>query len=295
MTTVAVVAHRRKRMGGGLPELRAALERAGVTDPIWYEVEKSKKAPKRARRALEAGADLVLVWGGDGTVQRCIDVLAGSGAVVGILPAGTANLLATNLDVPKDLEQAVDIALHGARRRLDVGVVNGERFVVMAGCGFDALMIQDADRGRKDRLGRAAYLWSGARALRAGVVKAQVDVDGERWFAGRLSCLLVGNVGTILAGIQAFDHASPSDGRLDVGVVTAEGPVQWVRALTRTAFGRADRSPFVRTTSGHKIRVRLERKLPYELDGGTRKPTKRLRLDVEPGAVIVAVPEVSAP
>jgi YegS/Rv2252/BmrU family lipid kinase len=295
VTTVAVVAHGRKRLGGGLPELRACLERAGISDPIWHEVDKSKKAPKRARRALEEGADLVLVWGGDGTVQRCIDALAGSGVVVGILPAGTANLFAANLGVPTDLEEAVEIALHGARRELDVGAVNGERFVVMAGCGFDALMIRDADRGRKDRLGRLAYLWSGAHALQASVVKARVDVDGERWFSGRLSCLLVGNVGKILAGIEAFEHASPSDGRLDLGVVTASNPVQWIRALTRTAFGRADCSPFVRTTSGRKIHVRLERKVPYELDGGARKSTKRLRIHVEPRAITVAVPEGSAP
>jgi len=294
MTTVAVVAHARKRLGGGLTELRAYLERVGVTDPIWYEVEKSKKAPKRARRAVEEGADLVLVWGGDGTVQRCIDALAGSDATIGILPAGTANLFAANLGIPTDLEQAVDIALHGARRRIDVGTVNGERFVVMAGCGFDAFMIQDASRGRKDRLGRAAYVWSGARALRSSVVQTRVDVDGERWFTGSQSCLLVGNMGKILGGIEAFEHSSPSDGRLDLGVVTAANPGQWLRALARTAFGRADRSPFVRTTSARRIDVRMERKRPYELDGGTRQPTKRLRFEVEPGAIVVAVPESAA-
>ena len=115
MTQVAVVAHARKTLGGGLTELRVALARAGVTDPIWHEVTKSKRAPQRARDAVEAGADLVLVWGGDGTVQRCIDAIAGSGATVGILPAGTANLLATNLGIPKDLEGALAIALSGTR------------------------------------------------------------------------------------------------------------------------------------------------------------------------------------
>src|SRR5690348_7042753 len=97
---VAVVAHARKTLGGGLSELRAALAREGITDPLWFEVNKSRKAPKKARRALEQGAGLIFVWGGDGTVQRCIDAVAGSDAVLAIVPAGTANLLAANLRIP---------------------------------------------------------------------------------------------------------------------------------------------------------------------------------------------------
>ena len=295
MTQVAVVAHARKTLGGGLTELRAGLARAGVIDPIWHEVTKSKQATKRARRAVEEGADVVLVWGGDGTVQRCIDAIAGSGVPIGILPAGTANLLATNLGIPTDLDAALAIALWGPRRKLDVGKLNGERFTVMAGCGFDALMIKDADRGLKDRFGRAAYVWSGARNLRASVVEARVKVDGEPWFSGRLSCLLIGNVGRLFGGVQAFEHASPDDGLLNLGIVTATSPTQWVRALSRTVVGRADRSPFVRTTMARRIDVRLDRKLPYEVDGGARKATKRLRIEIEPGEISIAVPEGAQP
>ena len=78
MTRVAVVAHAGKSVGGGLVELRRVLEEAGVADPLWYEVPKSRKAPKQVKRALDEGAELVFAWGGDGTVQRCIDVLAGT-------------------------------------------------------------------------------------------------------------------------------------------------------------------------------------------------------------------------
>src|SRR5450755_176300 len=113
MTSVAVVAHSGKSLGGGLTELRSVLAAAGVTDPIWYEVPKSKKAPKRVQRALDAGADLLFVWGGDGMVQRCLDVAAGSGATVAIVPAGTANLFASNVGIPKDIAGAVDVGLHG--------------------------------------------------------------------------------------------------------------------------------------------------------------------------------------
>ena len=95
---VAVLAHAGKSFGDGLLGLRRELERQGIDDPLWFEVPKSRKAPPQAERALEAGAELVFVWGGDGMVQRCVDVLAGSDARLAIVPAGTANLLAGNLD-----------------------------------------------------------------------------------------------------------------------------------------------------------------------------------------------------
>jgi YegS/Rv2252/BmrU family lipid kinase len=291
MATVAVVAHARKSFGGGLPALRKALADEGVTDPLWYEVRKSKHAPDCARRALDQGADLTFVWGGDGTVQRCIDALAGTGAVVAILPAGTANLLASNLDIPADdVAAAVRVGLHGRRRPLDTGSVNGEHFAVMAGAGLDARMIADADRALKDRLGRVAYLYTGARNLSASPVKATIEVDGERFFEGRVSCVLVGNVGKVLGGIQAFPAAQPDDGLLDFGVVTAKNAAQWARTLGKLALGRAEQSPFVEVTRGRQAQIRFARKLPYELDGGARAKARKLRIEVSPRSITVCVP-----
>src|SRR5690349_6795952 len=103
MGTVAVVAHAGKGPDGGLRELRQVLAREGLADPLWYEVTKSRKAAKCARRALAQGAEVLFVWGGDGTVQRCIDAVAGAQVDLAILPAGTANLLAANLRIPADL------------------------------------------------------------------------------------------------------------------------------------------------------------------------------------------------
>jgi diacylglycerol kinase (ATP) len=290
MADIAVVAHSRKSFGGGLPELREILAREGITDPLWFEVEKSRRAPKYARRAAAKGADVIFVWGGDGTVQRCIDAVAGTGVAVAILPAGTANLLASNLQVPHDLPAAVQIGLHGDRRRLDTGSVNGERFTVMAGAGFDARMISDADSGTKSRLGRVAYLYTGAKNLRARRVKATVKVDGRRFFEGKLSCVLTANVGKILGGVEAFPQAQPDDGRLELGVVTAGNPVQWARAFGRVALGQADKSPFAHVTQGKKFKIRFGQKVRYELDGGARPASKELRIRVHPGSVTVCVP-----
>jgi len=292
MSIVAVIAHSGKTFGGGIGELRDLLDSAGITDPLWYDVAKSKQAPDCARDALEKGAGLVFVWGGDGTVQRCIDALAGSDVDIAILPAGTANLLATNLDIPKDLPTAVQIGLHGDRRRLDTGTLNGEHFAVMAGAGLDALMIRDADGGMKDRIGRAAYLWTGARNLSASPVKARIKVDGRKVFSGTVTCVLVGNVGSVLGGLELFEGSRPDDGLLEVGVVTAKSRMQWARTVSRVVLGRAESSPFVTTSRGGKIRIRFDRPVACEVDGGDRPDTEKLRITVRPGSIRICVPSV---
>jgi len=293
MTTVAVVAHSGKLLGGGLPELRSELARAGHSDALWYEVSKSRKAPAAAKRALDDGADLLFVWGGDGTIQRVVDATAGSGATLALLPAGTANLLARNLGIPIDLKGAIDVGLNGDRRALDTGSVNGEHFAVMAGVGLDAFMIKAADSGLKDKVGRVAYVWTGAKALHHDRTKATVKVDGSVTFKGKTSCVLVGNIQKVLGGVTFFDEAQPDDGVLDVGIITANSPIEWARTLSRVAAGKAAKSPFVQVSTGKKIRVTLTKATPYELDGGDRPKTKKLRFAIHPASITVCVPAPS--
>ncbi|MBE3034524.1 MAG: YegS/Rv2252/BmrU family lipid kinase [Actinobacteria bacterium] len=291
MTLVGVVAHSGKTLGGGLGALRTLLAQHGVDDPLWREVPKSKFVPKTVAELVDAGVDLLFVWGGDGSVQKCIDTVGKAPITLAILPAGTANLFATNLGIPTDLEEAVNIGFSGRRRILDVGTVNGERFGVMAGIGFDALLIRDADGGLKDRLGRLAYVVAGVRDIGRDAVQARVEVDGMAWFKGPATCVLVGNMGDVLGGMSAFPDARPDDGRLDVGIVTADSVVDWARTLGRTMVGHPASSPFVETITATRIDVRLEKKLPYELDGGDRPKTKHLRFRVKPAAITVCVPE----
>lgn len=292
MSTIAVIAHGRKRTGD-LPKLRRALERRGVLDPLWVEVPKSKRAPKQLRKLLERGADHVFVWGGDGMAQRCIDTLAGTDATLAIVPAGTSNLLASNLGIPKSVTKAVDVGLTGERRKIDVASLNGERFAVMAGAGFDAEMIDGADGTMKRRLGRAAYLWTGAKSLRARPFEARIRVDGTQWYRGPASCILAGNMGSLFGGVEVFTDAEPDDGLLDLAVITAEGLAQWAGTVGRTIAGHPERSPSFRVTRGRKVKVKLDRKVLYELDGGARSKAKRYRLTVEPGALTVCVPATS--
>jgi diacylglycerol kinase (ATP) len=288
--TVAVIAHRKKSIGGGLDELRRLIAAQGCGTLLWYEVGKSRRSPKKAKLARRKGAELIFIWGGDGMVQRCAGALAGSGVPVAVVPAGTANLLASNLGIPRDIAQAVHIGFHGRRLALDLGKLNGERFAVMAGAGFDGELIRQAGRGLKARVGRLAYVWTGLRHVRDRAVPMTIKVDGTPWFDGRASCVLVGNVGTITGGIRAFDDARPDDGWLELGVATAEGALAWARTLGRMAVGRADRSPFVRTTRARAADVKLGAPLTFELDGGARGVTTRLKVRVDAGALTVCVP-----
>jgi diacylglycerol kinase (ATP) len=290
VSSVGVIAHSSKTLGAGLGALRSLLAEHGIADPLWCEVPKTKFVPKMVAKLVRAGVELLFIWGGDGSVQACIDAVGKAPVTLAILPAGTANLFARNLGIPVDLEKAVKTGLYGRRRRLDVGTVNGERFGTMAGTGFDAVMIRDADSGLKDRLGRFGYVVAGIRGVGRDAVQARVEVDGMAWFKGPATCVLVGNMGDVLGGISVFPDALPDDGRLDVGIITADSVVDWARTLGRTLVGHPATSPFIKTTTATRIDVRLKKKLPYELDGGARPGVKSLRFRVHPAAITVCVP-----
>jgi diacylglycerol kinase (ATP) len=291
---VGVVVHKGKTFGGGLAELRKTLAAAGHADPIWHEVTKSRKARKAVREAVKDGAKLLFIWGGDGMVQRSIDAVRGLDVTLAILPAGTGNLLATDLGIPQDIAGAVDIGLNGKRRKLDVGVMNGERFAAMAGTGFDAIMMRDTDSAEKKELGRLAYFRSSVKAMRARSVRMSIRLDDAAWFKGKASCVLIGNIGKVTGGVEVFADASPSDGKLNVGVVTAKNLWEWIRVFLQVATRSRGGSRLLETKRAKKVKIKLRRKRPYELDGGARPRTKRLKVRVEAAAVTLCVPRSSS-
>jgi diacylglycerol kinase (ATP) len=179
----------------------------------------------------------------------------------------------------------VEIALAGGRRRIGLGRVNDEHFAVMAGAGFDARMIGDADGRLKDRFGRLAYIWTGAKYIRMRPFRARIAVDGSRWYDGDASCILLGNVGKLCGGVEAFEDARPDDGMLELGVTSADGTRQWVQTIARAVVGTASKSSHARTTKAHSVRIKLSKKVPYELDGGNRKKVSKLQIDIRPAAI----------
>ena len=180
---------------------------AGWSPPSWHYTTVEDPGTGMAEAAAVAGADLVLVCGGDGTVREVCAELAGTGIPIGIIPAGTGNLLARNLDIPLYLRAAIDIALTGQDRAIDMvrvsgdGIAEGTHFMVMAGMGFDAAIMEGVNEEIKAKVGWIAYVLSALKSLMFPAVRAEISVDGAEFTTHRARTIVVGNVGFLQAGL----------------------------------------------------------------------------------------------
>jgi len=291
---VAVVAHRDKLDAGNEQRLRSALAEAGLSTASWTLISKGKLAAGAVTEAVDDGAEVVVVGGGDGTVRAGAGALVHRQAALAVLPVGTANLFAGALELPVEPADVVALIGSGQRRTIDTGRCNGEPFIVMAGTGFDAAMVDAADSS-KERLGMIAYLRAGFREARTRKpFEATVTIDGDGIFAGEATSVIVGNVGTLKGGVVAFPGAALDDGLLDVGIVTAEGIRQWASLMAATVRKRQRDSPYAQLSRGRQIRVVLDGKHPFELDGGAKGKAKRLELEVIPASLTVCAPVTRA-
>ena len=265
------------------------VELFGANDVTMVPTTKDDPGIGQAAAAVRDGASTVIACGGDGTVRAVVQSLAGTAAVLGIVPEGTGNLLASNLQL-RNGKKAAEDALHGPTRTLDVGVVNDERFAVMAGVGFDATMIRDANPKLKKRLGTLAYVGSALKHLPGNLVTAIVSIDGKQVWTGRTTMVLVGNCGTVSGGIEVFPDAQADDGHLDVAVLEAATLRQWLVVGWKLVRRKQQDSKLLKRFTGTSIEVTLSRSTPWELDGEPRDPATSLRFSIEPRALKVRVP-----
>lgn len=287
-TTLAVVAN-----PVGAEEQAKALRRELDTrlgDVPWFETTADDPGRGQAQQAIEHGVDVVVACGGDGTVRACVEALAGTRTALAIVPAGTGNLLARNLDVPDDAAEALAIALGSGRRRIDVGYANGEAFAVMAGAGLDATIMRDTSRGAKERFGTLAYVRTAIEHLRDPRINAIVTVDGKPALGAPIATVLAANHGRLQAGIDLFPESSAEDGRLDVMALRADSLTAWMKTAVAVAL-RREQSDQIERWRGGKADVTFARPTPYELDGEERPATGRLSFTVKPQALTVCVPE----
>lgn len=287
---VAIVANEEKLSKTDAGTLRGCLAELGFDDVSWTAVTKGSAATKAVRRAVERGADRVIVAGGDGTVRAAVQALAGGDIPLAVMPTGTANLFAGALSLPTDPAGVVGAMASGNTRRIDTGVCNDLSFAVMAGTGLDAMMIDAAD-DQKEQLGTLAYVKAGIAAARDRTpFVARVTVDGSRFFEGEATCVLVGNLGTLKGGVEAFPDASPTDGLLDVGVVTATGLREWGSVMVSAVRKKQTLSGHTHIGHGSDITVKLDGKHRFELDGGTKGTARKLVYSVRPSSLSVCVP-----
>lgn len=245
-----------------------------------------------ARAAVASGATLVLAAGGDGTVRAVCAGLSGSGVPMGVLPLGTGNLLARNLDLPLDLDRALQVALTGRDRVLDlgeatVGDAGPTAFVVMAGLGFDAQMMADAPEGLKQALGWPAYVVSGLRHLRDPAGQVELVLDGAPGLLRPARGVVVGNVGSLQGGLALLPDALPDDGLLDVVLLSPPSVRHWVRLAIRLALRRPDTGATRWTV--RRLELRTTAPTHAQLDGESLGEVRSLVLEVRPGALVVRV------
>jgi YegS/Rv2252/BmrU family lipid kinase len=286
--------------GGGKGEERkrdtqAALEGAGL-DVLWLETTREDPGQGQTAKAVAEGVDLVMAQGGDGTVMACVTGLAGTEVPLAVLPGGTGNLLATNFDIPADLEGAVEVALDGDRVRLDVAALDDDRFVVMGGVGFDAAMLRDADPRLKERLGAVAYVLSGARHLRRRATRFRLALDDRPPVERTGQGVLVGNLGRLQGGLPVMPDARPDDGLLDVAVLRTRTLLDWLTLAVRVLARRPGRDPQLELFQARRVEISCDRPQPVERDGDPlTEPRDHLVIEVVPGALTLCVPQAKGP
>lgn len=285
--------------GHFLPLCRAAARR-GNWAAEFVVTDKAQAGVDAAREAAARGADLVIAVGGDGTVRGCAEGLSGSPVPLGIVPLGTANLLARTLGIPSHSGAALDIALAAGTarraastdRRIDLATADGSPFTAMAGIGLDAAVV--AATRMKHRLGWLAYAVSGAAHLAASPTAFTIRVDGGVPFEREAQSVVVGNSGLLPGGFALLPDARLDDGLLDVGILAPHGLFGWPRVAARVLAGSHVDDRHLERVQAREIEIAAHGVLPREVDGEVVTPGSTLSVRVRPAALTVRVPAKQA-
>ena len=287
---------------GDAARLRERCERAaaaaGWDRPLVFPTTPNDAGVRPASQAIEAGAALVIVVGGDGTVRACAEVLAGTDVPMAIVPVGSANLTARALAIPGRLGAALAVAFNGLNRRIDLGEADGAVFAAMAGIGLDAAVVGAAHRVAKRLAGWSAYAVAATGQLLRRPVTFTIRLDDGEPLTRRAHCVTVGNSGALPGGFGIMPDAVVDDGWLDVLVLAPHGPLGWAEVGYRVALGsRRDDAQLERLRAA-AVEIRVAEpavSLPRQVDGELIGPASALTVRVLPGALLVRVPSASEP
>jgi diacylglycerol kinase (ATP) len=248
-----------------------------------------------ARQAVQDGVELVMVYGGDGSVMECASGLIGSQVPLLILPGGTANVMAHELGLPFDLEEGITLAVNpeSAIRPVDMGQMGNYHFMLRAGMGFEAAMVEGADRELKDRLGLLAYGISALQALAdPPIARYRLELDGEVEETEGLACI-VANSGHLGArDLVLSPKIDISDGLLDVLVITRADLPSLV-SLLASVVARAPEPPVVEHWQVRQVRIEADPAQPVQVDGEMLAETP-VSIQVVPQSVRILVPPQKA-
>ncbi len=270
-----------------------------ATAPAWLRLhgwqvdevytERPGHATELARAAAERGCDVVIAVGGDGTLNEALNGLAGSSTSLAVLPAGTANVWAREIGMPRHPAAVARLLDHGETHRIDLGVVNGRYFLLMASVGVDSLVVSAISPWAKRTFGRLAYATTGVReAFMFPAVRSRILLDGER-MPVKLLMLVVGNTRSYGGVLKITNRALADDGRLDVVLYSGSGAGRVAGYLARTFVGRHVSAPGAIYRLARTIEVETEVPLPVQADGDVVTTTPA-SFSVYPGALRVVAP-----
>ncbi|MET0976649.1 MAG: diacylglycerol kinase family protein [Leifsonia sp.] len=298
------------------PTVEAAERDAGWGPSLWLETTEEDPGTGQAAEALEAGVDMVIAAGGDGTVRVVAEALRGSGIPLALLPSGTGNLLARNLDLTlDDAAHSIETAFTGDDRPIDMavvdirdadGAVHRHAYLVMAGLGIDAKMLANTDDDLKAKAGWLAYVKAIGIALRdKNQLRLRYNLDGAGNRSLRAHTIMVGNCGSLPANILLLPDAAVDDGEFDIIVLRPEGFVGWLQIVTKIFW---ENGVLRRTTAGRKLMgatkevralnyfkgrelvVSLSRPEQIQLDGDSFGEARAFKTWVDPLSLVVRMP-----
>lgn len=279
-----------------LNQAAAVLRRAGITVEI-VTTGAHGDARRIAGEAVAGGIDLVAVHGGDGTSVQAASALVGTDVPLGLLPAGTGNLLAGNLRLPRSPIEAARIIACGGPRRIDLGRVERDNgpvyFAVACGAGIDARVMGRTPSSEKRRWKIGAYIATALRMLpQIRSVPCRITVDGSVTETNA-AMVLVANCGEVIPPwLRLGPGISPSDGLLDVLAVRADGVLDGLRAVWqawRSVPREGGRDSLIGYARGRNITVETQSPEPVEMDGDPDGVTP-FTAEVVPGAIAVMTP-----
>ena len=293
-----------------------AAEAAGWGDSMWFATTEEEVGQRATASALRRGADVVLAAGGDGTVRAVAEGLRGSDVPLALLPSGTGNLLARNLDLDvTNLSGSITSAFTDGERKVDLGLVEVTResgdkethaFLVMAGIGLDAKMMANTNPDLKKAVGWLAYVDAGVRSVaELKPMRLNYKVDKKEVKTASVHTILIGNCGKLPGGLMVMPDATPDDGILDIVALRPQGKFGWLRVwnkvawengvLRKSAMGRKiiDLSRDVKDVMsfrGQELTMDVTPAQEFELDGDEYGEVVAMRAWVEKQSLRIKVP-----
>ncbi len=250
-----------------------------------------------AEMAVREEVDLFVVAGGDGSVNEAVNGLVGSNIPLGVLPYGTGNVLALDLRLPVDnVEDAACSIAHGKTTTVDLGKVNGRYFLLMAGIGFDAKVLEYLVPEVKDKLGKAAYAPAIIQALlRHDTTVYKLEVDGLP-LELEASMIVVANGPSYGMSIKVAPHASMSDGLLDVILFERDNPkrLALIRQALNVITRKHDFDRSISQLTAKKVRIESEKPSLVQVDGDLAFKTP-VEIEIVPSALKLISPSDCSP